>query len=56
MQPRTSTCAYCQQIGHEFKDCPFVDDMLKRFTKEELKTSLQPIVLNTLTTHVILHV
>lgn len=56
MQPRTSTCAYCQQIGHEFKDCPFVDDMLKRLMKEELKTSLQPIVLNTLTTHVTVRV
>jgi hypothetical protein len=29
MQHGTSTCAYCQQVGHEFKDYPFVDDNLK---------------------------
>jgi len=34
MQPGTSTCAYCQHVGHEFKDCPFVDDKPKRLTKE----------------------
>jgi hypothetical protein len=34
------TCAYCQQIEHEFKNCPFVDDKLKRSMKEELKTFL----------------
>jgi hypothetical protein len=23
------TYAYCQQVGHEFKNCPFVNDKLK---------------------------
>jgi hypothetical protein len=23
------TCAYCQHVGHEFKNRPFVDDKLK---------------------------
>jgi hypothetical protein len=50
------TCAYYQQVGHEFKNCPFVDDKLKRLMREELKTSLQPMVPNTPTTHVVEHV
>jgi hypothetical protein len=24
------TCVYCQHVGHEFKNCPFVDDKLKK--------------------------
>jgi hypothetical protein len=28
------TCAYCQQVGHEFKNCPFMDDKLKRLMRE----------------------
>jgi len=47
-----SLCAYCQQVAHDFKDCPFVDDKLKLLMKEELTTSLHPIVPNTLSTHV----
>jgi len=46
------TCAFCQQVGHEFKNCPFVDDKLKRLMKEEFKTSLQIVVPSTLATHV----
>ncbi len=34
------TCAYCQHVGPEFKNFPFVDDKLKRLMKEELKTLL----------------
>jgi hypothetical protein len=45
-------CACCQQVGHEFKNYPFVDDKLKRLMKEELKTFLQLVVPITLTTHV----
>jgi hypothetical protein len=29
-----STCAYYQQVGHDFKNCPFVDDKLKRLMSE----------------------
>jgi hypothetical protein len=25
----TSSCACCQQVKHEFKNCPFVEDKLK---------------------------
>jgi hypothetical protein len=46
------TCAYCQQVGHEFNNYPFVDDKLKRLMKEKLKTFLQLVVLSTSTTHV----
>jgi hypothetical protein len=49
------TCAYCQQVGHEFKNCPFVDDKLKRLMKKKLRTSLQPMVLSTPVTHVGVH-
>jgi hypothetical protein len=28
------TYAYCQHVGHEFKDCPFVDDKLKRLIRK----------------------
>jgi hypothetical protein len=48
----TLICAYCQHVGHEFKNCPFVDDKLKRLMKEEFKTFLQTVVSNTPTTHV----
>jgi len=34
------TCAYYQQVEHEFKNCPFVDDKLETLMKKELKTSL----------------
>jgi hypothetical protein len=27
-------CAYYQQVGHEFKNHPFVDDKLKRLMKK----------------------
>ncbi len=27
------TCAYCQQVECEFKNCPFVDDKLKWFMR-----------------------
>jgi hypothetical protein len=46
------TCAYCQQVGQEFQNCPFVDDKLKRLMIEKFKTFLQIVVPNTLTTHV----
>jgi hypothetical protein len=52
MQHVTSTCAYCQQVGREFKDYPFVDDKLKQLMREEFKTPLQPIVPSTPMTHV----
>jgi hypothetical protein len=48
----TLTYAYCQQVGHEFKNFPFVNDKLNRLTREELKTFLQPMVSSTPTTHV----
>jgi hypothetical protein len=32
------TCAYCQLVGHEFKNCPFVDDKLKKLMKNEPQT------------------
>jgi len=28
------TCAYYQQVGHEFKNYPFVDDKLKKLMRE----------------------
>ncbi len=28
------TCAYCQEVGHEFKNYPLVDDKLKKLMKE----------------------
>jgi hypothetical protein len=28
------TCAYCQQVEDEFKNCPFVDDKLKILMRE----------------------
>jgi hypothetical protein len=46
------TCAYCQQLGHKFKNCLFVDDKLKRLMKKKLITSLQFVVLNKPSTHV----
>jgi hypothetical protein len=46
------TCAYYQQVGHEFKNYPFVDDKLKKLMREELQTSLQLVVPNTPMTHV----
>ncbi len=46
------TCTYCQQVGHDFKNYPFVDDKMKRLMIEELKTSLHPMVLSTPITHV----
>jgi len=48
----TSSCAYCQQVGHEFKNCRFVEDRLKWLIKKGFITSLQPIVLRTHATHV----
>jgi hypothetical protein len=48
------TCAYCEQVGHEFKNYPFVDDKLKRLMKE-LITYLQLVVLNILATYVDVH-
>jgi hypothetical protein len=45
---KLQTYAYCQHVGHEFKNCPFVDDKLKRLSKEEFITSLPPITMNTL--------
>jgi hypothetical protein len=42
----TLTCAYCQHVRHEFKNCPFVDDKLKRLLKE-LKTFLPLVAMNT---------
>jgi hypothetical protein len=32
----TLTCAYCQQLQHEFKNFPFVDEKFKRLMKEKL--------------------
>jgi len=52
----TSSCAYCQHVGHEFKNCPFVHHKLKRLMREKFITSPQPIVLSTLATHVGVHV
>ncbi len=46
------TYAYCQQVGHEFKNCLFVDDKLKRLMRKKFKTSLQLVVLITPMTHV----
>ncbi len=46
------TCAYCQQVGHEFKNYPFVGDKLKRLMREEFITYLQPMVPSTPLTHV----
>jgi hypothetical protein len=34
------TCAYCQQVGQEFKNYLFVDDKLKKLMKEKFQTSL----------------
>ncbi len=48
----TLTCAYCQQVGQEFKNYPFVDDKLKRLMIDEFKTFLQIVVPNTPMTHV----
>jgi hypothetical protein len=50
-----SACAYFQQ-GHEFKNCPFVDDKLKRLMKKKLKTFLWHVVLSTRAKHVGVHV
>ena len=36
----TLICAYCEQVGHEFKNFPFVDDKLKKLMRKKLKTSL----------------
>jgi hypothetical protein len=44
----TITCAYYQHVGHEFKNCSFMDDKLKRLLKKKLITSLPPIAMNTL--------
>jgi hypothetical protein len=52
----TLTCAYCQHVGHEFKNFPFVDDKLNRLMREELITFLQLMVLITTATHVGVHV
>jgi hypothetical protein len=49
-------CAYCQQVGHEFKNYPFVDDKLKKLMEKKLITSLHSMVLSTPTTHVGVHV
>jgi hypothetical protein len=47
------TCAYCQHVRHEFKNCPFVDDKLNLLMRvKKLKTSLPPIAMNTPTIHV----
>ncbi len=46
------TYAYCQQIGHEFKNYPFVDDKLKWLLREEFITSLSHVTMNTPTIHV----
>jgi hypothetical protein len=35
-----ATCAYCQQVGHEFKNCPFVDYKLKQLMRKEIMTIL----------------
>ncbi len=51
-----SICAYFQQVGHEFKICPFVDDKLQQLMRKELKTFLQLVVPNIPTTHVSVHV
>jgi hypothetical protein len=50
------TCAYCQHVGHEFKNCPFVDDKLKKIDENFFQTSLQLVALSTLATHVGVHV
>jgi hypothetical protein len=42
------TFAYCQHVGHEFKNCPFANDKLKQLMREELKTSLPLAMTNTL--------
>jgi hypothetical protein len=41
------TYAYYQHVGHEFKNCPFVDDKLKQLMREKLITSLLPITMST---------
>ncbi len=46
------TCAYCQHVGHEFKNFPFVDDKLKQLMREKLITSPQPTISSTPMTHV----
>jgi hypothetical protein len=50
------TCAYRQHVGHEFKNCLFVDDKLKKLMRIVFQTSLQLVVLSTLATHVSVHV
>jgi hypothetical protein len=44
--------AYCQQVGHEFKIHPFVDDKLKWLMRKELRTSLPIATTNILAIHV----
>jgi hypothetical protein len=36
----TLTCAYCQQVGHKFKNYSFMDDKLKCLLRKELITFL----------------
>jgi hypothetical protein len=33
---RIITYSYCQQVGHLFNHCPFVDDRLKQLLREEV--------------------
>ncbi len=48
----TLTCAYCQQVGHEFKNYPFVDDKLKCLLRERLITFLPHVTTSTRVIHV----
>jgi hypothetical protein len=33
-------CVYCQQVGHEFKNYPSMDDKLKKLMRKKFRTSL----------------
>jgi hypothetical protein len=43
----TLTCAYCQHVRHEFKNCPFVDDKLKWLMRKKIIISLPFVVMST---------
>jgi hypothetical protein len=38
------TYSYCQQVGHMFNHCPFVDDRLKQLLKEEVMNVHQHVL------------
>jgi hypothetical protein len=40
-----ATCSYCQQMGHRFSYCPFVDDRLRQLLREEVMNVHQLVIL-----------